>query len=67
MLQNNFMKIFSFSGSFRKNETILKEFGYVEVVVQLSTSARPLCMHTPLYLYTAFRETGFHTVFNTPS
>ena len=22
---------------------------------------------TPLYLYTAFRETGFHTVFNTPS
>ena len=43
MLQNNFMKIFSFSGSFRKNETILKEFGYVEVVVQLSTSARPLC------------------------
>ena len=41
MLQNNFMKIFSFSGSFRKNETILKEFGYVEVVVQLSTSARP--------------------------
>ena len=42
MLQNNFMKIFSFSGSFRKNETILKEFGYVEVVVQLSTSARPL-------------------------
>ena len=36
------MKIFSFSGSFRKNETILKEFGYVEVVVQLSTSARPI-------------------------
>ena len=42
MLQNNFKKIFSFSGSFRKNETILKEFGYVQVVVKLSTSARPL-------------------------
>ena len=40
---NDFIKIFSFSGSFRKNETIPREFGCVEVVVELSTSARPLC------------------------